>query len=583
MTLIEKIPPAMRSAFLACKSHFYSAMGFSALISLLYLAPTIYMMQVYDRVVPTGGVMTLAWITVILAIALGTLSALDNVRARLMSAASLKLNEELSSRILAQLVSTGRTANTSQAMREFDQLRQTITGPAVTALFDAPWTPIYSIVAFLIHPLLGLTIVIGGTVLVILAVLNERKSRDVSKRAGAANAAAYAAQEALATQSELIGVLGIRKAMVNRQQGIRSAGLLAAAQAQKSGLTYNGLIKFTRMLMQSLALGLGAILAINGMISSGTIIAASVLLSRALQPIEQLVGTWSQIQGARQALDSLGKLLQGTEEQRSYHPLPEPTGHLTLAGITVRNAAEDAFILRNVSFELRPGEVTGMVGHSGAGKSTLLRIIAGAIAPHVGEIRIDAARYSDWDPDELASYIGYMPQSSALLPGTIAENISRFGVLRGFDPKVVGEGVVEAAKLAGVHEMILRFPGGYDARIGNGSFGLSGGQLQRIALARALFGSPKLLILDEPNAALDAEGERALLWAINNAKARGCAVLLAAHQGQIMNIADRLVVMCNGAVEHNGTKEEVVAALREEAARDNILAMKRAAAGGADV
>ncbi|MGB7655426.1 MAG: type I secretion system permease/ATPase [Novosphingobium sp.] len=573
----------MRAAVVACKSHLYAAVGFSALISLLNLAPTVYMMQVYDRVVPTGGVTTLVWLTLVLAIALGTMSALENVRARLMSAASLKLNEELSGRILAQLVSTGRSANTGQAMREFDQLRQTMTGPAVTALFDAPWTPIYSIVAFMIHPLLGLVIAVGGGVLVVLAVLNERQSRGFAKQASTANAAAYMAQEALSSHAELIGVLGVRKAMVARQQKIRSAGLIAAAEAQKSGLTYNGLIKFTRMLMQSLALGTGAILAINGMISSGTIIAASVLLSRALQPIEQLVGTWGQIQSSRQALLTLGRLLEGAGDEREYHALPAPRGHLTLAGITVRNAKEDAFILRNISLELRPGQVTGLVGHSGAGKSTLQRIIVGAIAPHLGEVRIDGANYSDWDPDELACHIGYMPQVSTLLPGTIAENISRFGALRGLDPEAVAGGVVEAAKLASVHEMILRFPGGYDARIGEPGFGLSGGQLQRVALARALFGSPKILVLDEPNAALDAEGERALLWAVNNAKARGCGVLVAAHQGNVVNMVDQLVVMRNGTIEHQGPRDDVITALREEAARDNILAMKREAAGGPSV
>ncbi|MEQ1497635.1 MAG: type I secretion system permease/ATPase [Novosphingobium sp.] len=571
----------MRGAFAACRSHFYAAIGFSALISLLNLAPTIYMMQVYDRVVPTGGVTTLVWITVILGIALGTLAALDNVRARLMAAASLKLNEELSGRIMAKLVSAQRSASTGQAMREFDTLRQTLTGPAVTAMFDAPWTPIYFIVAFLIHPLLGLMIVIGSAILIALAVLNERNSRAHSKVGMQASAAAYQAQEALSSQAELIGVLGLRKAMVKRQQVARTKGLHAAADAQRGGLTYSGLIKFTRMLMQSLALGLGAVLAINGMISSGTIIAASVLLSRALQPVEQLVGTWSQIQSARQALETLGQLLgaAGTED-REYHRLPEPTGHLLLAGITMHNAKQDAFILRSVSLELKPGEVVGMVGHSGAGKSTLMRIAAGALTPHVGEVRIDGANFTDWEPDALANHIGYMPQASALLPGTIAENISRFAALRGENPDEVADRVIEAGKLTGVHEMILRFPGGYDAKVGEDGFGLSGGQLQRIALARALYGAPKVVVLDEPNAALDSEGERALLWAISNAKARGAAVLVAAHQGQIINSCDRLVVLRNGAIEHQGTSAEVIGALREEAARGNVLAMQRDAGGG---
>lgn len=566
----------MRKAYAACRSQLVAAAGFSALINVLYLAPTIYMMQVYDRVVPTGGTTTLIWLTIVLGLALGTLAALDNVRSRLMNLASLKLNEELSGKILTQLVSARKSETTGQAMREFDTLRQTMTGPATMALFDAPWTPIYFIVAFLIHPLLGVMILAGGIVLLILAVLNERHSRGRGRDAMRANAVAYGAQEALSTQSELIGALGVRKAMVARQQIARAQGLNAASDAQAAGLRYNSMIKFARMFMQSLALGLGAVLAINGLISAGTIIGASVLLSRALQPIEQLVGSWGQIVASRQSLETLRSLLDGVaSEEREYHPLPEPAGHIQASGLTVNNPKEDGFVLSDVSIELKSGEVTGLIGPSGAGKSTLARIISGAIQPHAGEVRIDGAHYNDWEPDELARFMGYMPQDNVLLAGSIAENISRFAPLRGEDPELVAERVIEAAKLAGVHKMILRFPGGYAARIGDPSFGLSGGQRQRIALARALYGNPKVLVLDEPNSALDAEGERALLWAVNNAKARGATVLLVAHQAQIVSAVDNLVVMRAGTIEHRGPTQQIITALREEAARNNVLAMKR--------
>lgn len=580
MALFEQLPVSMRKAFDACRQHFYAAAAFSALVNLLYLAPTIYMMQIYDRVVPTGGIWTLVWITLVLGLALGTLAALDNVRARLMSRASLQLNEELSGTILAQLVTTGRGEQTRQAMREFDTLRQTMTGPAMMAIFDTPWTPIYFLAAFLIHPLLGVMILVGAALLAVLAVLNERRLRERAREGMRANAAAYQAQEALASQAELIGVLGIRKAMVARQQAARAQGLQAATDAQIAGLRYNGLIKFCRMFMQSLSLGLGAVLAIQGLISIGTIIAASVLLARALQPIEQLVATWSQVLQARQSLETLRELLEGVDAgAKEYHHLPEPKGHVTAAGITIQNPRRDALILRGVGIEVRPGEVVGLIGHSGAGKSTLARIMAGAIQPHAGEMRIDGAHYADWDPDALARHIGYMPQDSVLLPGTIAENISRFAVQQGEDADTVGEKVVDAAKQAGVHELILRFPGGYSARIGEDGFGMSGGQRQRICLARALYDNPKLLVLDEPNSALDGDGERALLWAIQNAKARGAAVLVVAHQPQFVAVADRLVVLRMGAIEHEGQTKQVIETLRKQAAAGNVLAMKREAGG----
>ncbi len=566
----------MREAYAACRPQLTAAAGFSALINLLYLAPTIYMMQIYDRVVPTGGIGTLIWLTIVLGLALATLTALDNVRARLMALTSLKLNDELSGKILARLISARSSATTGQAMREFDVLRQTLTGPATTALFDAPWTPIYFIVAFLIHPLLGVMILVGGIILVVLAVLNERNSRARGLEAMRANAIAYGAQETLHSQAEHVRAQGIRKAMVARLQAARAQGLMATAQTLSAGLKYNSLIKFARMFMQSLALGLGAVLAINGLISAGTIIGASVLLSRALQPVEQLVGSWGQIVASRQALESLRSLLEGVDgEAREYHPLPEPTGHIQASGITLQLPEEGGFILNNVGLELKPGQACGLIGPSGAGKSTLARIIAGAIQPHAGEVRLDSAHYDDWEPDELARHLGYMPQDNALFPGTIAENISRFAALRGEDIETVGERVIEAAKLAGVHQMILHFPGGYAAKIGDPSFGLSGGQRQRIALARALYGSPKVLVLDEPNSALDTDGEKALLGAIEQAKVRGAAILLVAHQVQILNAADTLVVMRSGTVERHGPTRQVIAELREEATRNNVLAMKR--------
>lgn len=576
------LPPPMKAALDQCRSHLVAAAFFSALINLLYLAPTIYMMQVYDRVVPTGGVWTLFWLTVVLGFALGTLGALDNVRARLMMLVSLRLNDALAGRILAALVGSNRTATVSQAMREFDVLRQTMTGPAMTAMFDTPWTPIYFFTAFLIHPLLGLMILLGGAVLVTLAVINERSSRERGKVGMQANAAAYAAQESLARHAELVRAMGVRQAMVVRHQQARAEGLRNATDVQMLGLRYSGLIKFARMFMQSLALGAGAILAVEGQISTGMIIAASVLLSRALQPIEQMVGSWQTIVASRQALDTLRSLLDSdAAEIREYHPLPAPKGQVTTLGVSLRDADQKRYILRNITFQLLPGELVGLIGSSGSGKSTLARILAGAIAPEVGEVRYDGALNTDWDPDLLAAHIGYMPQVSQFLPGTVAENISRFAVQRGEDPNLVGQKVISAAQEAMVHELILQFPGGYDAQLGTPAFGMSGGQMQRIALARALYGEPSLLVLDEPTSALDGDGETALIRAVAKAKARGATVLMVAHQFTILGSADRLIMLRNGGIEMDGKAKDVIDALRRKAGQANVHAMNREAAGNA--
>jgi PrtD family type I secretion system ABC transporter len=581
--LFRNLPAPMAEAIAKCSGFFASASLFSALINLLYLAPTLYMMQVYDRVVPTGGVLTLLWLTVIIALAVGTLTTLDNIRSRLMMRAALRLDLELSGSILDRLVArtmrSNEPTNTAAAMREFDSLRQAMTGPATMAAFDVPWTPIYIIAAFAIHPVLGLLICGGGAVLITLAVINERTARERSKQSHQANAAAYAAQELLTTKAEVIRALGMRRAIVARQKAARSEGLSIVTTTQLSTTRYSALVKFVRMFLQSLSLGAGAFLAIKGQISVGTIIAASVLLSRALQPIEQLVGSWPVINQSRNALATLKTLFEQTEaDDATRLLLPDPKGHIEANGLTLRNPQGTAFILHGVSFSLNPGEIVGLIGHSGAGKSTVTRILAGAIRPDAGEVRIDGATFDDWDPERIAKHIGYLPQDCALLPGTIVENISRF------DPDVVDKSedvavrVVQAAQMAGIHDLILRMPDGYGTQLGGSAFALSGGQAQRIALARALYGNPKILILDEPSSALDAEGEQALVRAIEAAKLHGAAILMVAHRSFILNNADRLVVMANGGVEHQGPRQDVIETLRDAAPRQNVVNLKRSGA-----
>jgi PrtD family type I secretion system ABC transporter len=573
-------PQPIMEALKQCRPHFRGAIFFSACIALLYLAPTLYMMQVYDRVVPTGGIMTLFWLTVIVAIAVGTLTMLDKIRSRLMTRASLQLDQQLSGQILDRLLASlpkgAKDAGHAQAMREFDVLRQVIGSPAALALLDLPWSSIFLIAAFIIHPVLGLLICAGGSVLIFLAIINERAARERSKHAHKANSSAYAAQADLSSKSEVIRVLGMRRAIVMMQQADRNEGIVETVQMQMAGSYYSTWVKFVRMFLQSLSLGVGAWLAIKGQISMGTIIAASVLLSRALQPIEQVVGGWSQINQARNSFQTLKKIFEDTEaDQRRPMLLPDPTGNVEAINLTLRNPQETAFLVRGVNFRLVPGQITGLIGHSGAGKSTVARLLSGAIMPEVGEVRLDSATFADWDRERLAQHIGYLPQDCSLLPGSIAENISRFAAIAGESADSVGAKIVSAAHLAGIHELILKMPDGYGTRLGISEFVLSGGQAQRIALARAVYGNPKILILDEPSSALDGEGEQALIRAVEAAKIAGAAILVVAHRSFVLQNADRLIVMANGTVEQDGSRDEVLNVLREAAQRQNVVSMKR--------
>lgn len=572
-----KVPEPLIPAVKACQRHIALAAGFSALVNILYLAPTIYMMQVYDRVVPTGGTTTLLWLTVIVAVALATLTALDGIRSRVMMRASLRLNRLLASDIMERLLARGgkkQSLGTAQAMREFDTLRQALGGQAMTALFDTPWTPIYFIVAFIIHPILGAMVLLGIAVLVGLAIANERQTRPLSEKANTATSQAYAVQNLVVEQAEIIRTLGMRQSMVTRQMEERQNGLAASTEAQFLSSKYNSKVKFFRMFMQSAALGVGAVLAVNGQISVGAIIAASVLLNRGLQPIEQLVGQWATIGQARQAMENLGTLFEETEENgRERTVLPKPIGDIVLDHVVVRSPDQSAILLRNVCAELKAGEITGVIGSSGAGKTTLARVVAGAIAPDLGDVKIDGACYEDWDPERLATHMGYLPQGSCLLPGTVAENISRFAPRDGADEEL-DSAIIAAATQAGVHDMILNLPAGYDTMIGERYHRLSTGQAQRVALARALFGKPRVLVLDEPNSALDGEGEQALIRALAASKLDGAAILVVAHRASILNDADKLIVLDDGVVVDSGPREEVLGKIRKRMEQATVVPMR---------
>lgn len=563
------LPEPLADAFRTCRRHLLIAAGFSALVNILYLAPTLYMLQIYDRVLPTSGLLSLAFLTVAVVFALATLAVLDSLRQRILVRLGLRLDRLLAPEVLTRLTGgLGPDAGPRlrQAMREFDAFRNVVSGSAATAMLDAPWTPIYLALCFVLHPLLGVISVIGAGALLILAILNEQATRGKLEALNEASAQAYATQEAIASQGGLVKALGMREPLIVRQLLDRRDAVGLQADAQFTGGIYTGLIRFLRLTLQSLALGTGAWLAVRHEISAGGVIAASILLSRSLAPVEQIVGAWKSVIQARDGLRTLVDLFERAPAAPARTLLPEPKGRLRAEQASVRTPDGSGMILRGISFDLNPGEIIGVVGPSGAGKTTLARVLVGALTPDLGCVRIDGADLADWQSERLAAHIGYLPQNCGLFAGTVKENIARFASIIESDPREIDERAVAAATAAGAHEMILRLPQAYDTQLGPGGAGVSAGQAQRLALARALYGSPQVFVFDEPNSNLDFEGETALEHAIAAQKARGAALVVIAHRLNILGVADKLLVLRDGAMDLYGPRREVLQALEARVA-----------------
>ena len=565
---------SLRGALRRCRSHLIGVGVFSGLLNLLFIVPMLYMLQVYDRVVPTRGSGTLLILTAVLLAGLGTLALLDWIRSRLLVRASLRLENELAGPLLDATLARGdrpMEAVARQSMREFDTLRQALTGPMLLALCDAPWAPIYIIICTIIHPFIGLLVLIGGGAMATVTWLNNRATGARLRSANEAATRAYALQEQVVASAENVRALGMRSAMVRRHVGQRATMLHLQTDASFSSGGYVAGSKFLRLSLQSLALGLGALLAIDNKISAGAIFAASFLAGRALGPIEQLLAAWPSLVRARGAYAKLSDLLDNAAPSTALTVLPEPKGRMDVEQVVVGRTQETR-VLSGVSLALEPGEVVTIVGPSGAGKSTLMRVMAGALTPDAGEVRVDGARLADWDSDRLGGFIGYLPQSVSLFAGTVKENISRFAT---GDAGEIDAQVVAAAQAALAHDMILRLPNGYDTMLGWEGQGISAGQAQRIALARSLFREPPLLLLDEPNAHLDAEGEAQLLQTIVASKSRGAAVAMVAHRMSVLAVSDKILVMRDGRVEAFGKRDEVIARLQKPAPDGHVKAAVR--------
>ena len=550
----------VREALRACRRYFLFAAVFSLAINLLYLASPLYMLQIYDRVVTSGSETTLVMLTLVLLAAFLALAGLDLVRAAILTRASARLDRLLSAKILAASVEIpSQGASQSQPIRDFDTFRQVITGSGVHALFDLPWSPIYIGVIFLLHPWLGFFALGSSLILIAMAVLNEYMVRVPLKQANDLATANYNFTEMSLRNAEVIRAMGMIEGLVRRWGRDRGMALRRQGQASDRAALMSGMIRFLRLTMQSLILGLGAYLVIERQITGGSMFAASLLLGRGLQPVEQIVGLWRSLVLARAALGRVEKLLDGgAQGERSFN-LPKPTGKIAVEQLTFAIPSLQKVLLRDISFKLEAGEALGIVGPSGAGKSTLARHLAGIMQPSRGTVRLDGADMTQWGREALGDHIGYLPQDIELFSDSVAANIGRFKT-------DVDREVIEAARLAGVHEMIIRLPQGYETQIGEGGAVLSGGYRQRIALARAVFGTPNLIVLDEPSSNLDSDGDRALAECALELKRRGSTVIIVSHRPSTLANVDKILLLRDGGVEAFGMRNEIVALLNQRAA-----------------
>ena len=550
--------PELAASFNDVKSYFIYAGLFSAAVNLLMLVPVIYMLQVYDRVVSSGSYSTLAMLTLLMVALTAALGGFEWVRSMILIAASNRIEKNLRRRVsdatFKRALLTGGAVSNSQPLSDLSSLRQFLTGNGLFAFFDAPWFPIYVFVMFMFHPLFGYAAIFAGIVMVALAYTTEKvtskKLQDANSQSNWINNQVNGTLK----NSEVIAAMGMADDLRHRQEKRFDQVLTLQTDASRSAGLLQSLSKTFRMVMQSLLLGLGALLALRQEISPGMMIAGSLLLGRALAPIDMLVGTWKGFTLARGQYDRLGQLLNQIPKDADTMSLPAPTGKLSAEQVMVVPPGSKNIVVRGVNMELNAGEALGIVGPSASGKSCLARALLGIWPTYSGKVRLDGADIFAWDRTELGPYIGYLPQDIELFDGSISENICRFGDV---DP----DKVVEAARTAGVHDLILHLPQGYDTVIGGSGGILSGGQRQRIGLARAIYGSPKYLVLDEPNSNIDDQGERELVEAIRRIKSEGATVIIITHRTMVLQCVDKILVMRDGAASHFGPRDQVLAAL----------------------
>ncbi|MGA0599284.1 type I secretion system permease/ATPase [Caulobacter sp. KR2-114] len=548
-----------RAALAAVRSSFIAAAGFSGAINLLMLSGSLFMLQVYDRVLPSRSLPTLWALLVLVAALYAAQGLLELIRSRLFARIGRHVDRSLGPLVFAGQIDAAKGTGRGASFRDLEQLRAFLSSAGPTAIFDLPWLPIYLLLMALLHPLLGLMGVVGAALLAVLTWLSEKSAgpaqRESSRLAAEANALAEQARRGAETVGPLgmAGVLGARWAERNLAAG---AAVLAGADA--AGF-FGALSRFVRMALQSATLAAGAFLIVSGKATGGVMIASSVLLGRALAPVELAIAHWRSFVAARQAfgrleaaltdMDASGSAAMAATERLA---LPAPSRTLVVEQLTVAAPGAARLLVQGVGFSLQAGEGLGVIGPSGAGKSTLLRGLVGVLPPHRGTVRLDSSTLDQWPRDVAGRFIGYLPQQVELFPGTVAQNIARF------DPAPPEGAVLAAAAIAGVDSLVRALPDGFETEVGEGGQRLSAGQRQRIGLARALYGDPFLVVLDEPNAALDAEGEAALGRAMAQARGRGAIVIAAVHRPSGLAPLDKLLVLAGGAQQAFGPREDVL-------------------------
>ena len=570
---------SLHNALKACRESFLCVGFFSFFINALMLVPTFYMLQVYGRVITSGSLTTLTMLTLIMTGLVITLGCLEWTRSRIMVRVSNRLDMLLSRQVykasFKRALESGGMDASAQPLNDLTGLRQFLSGNGLFAFFDAPWLPIYIAVMFMFHPWFGWVATGSALLLLLLAFINERLTGPTLAQANKEHIGASLYTTKNLRNAEVIESMGMLETLMDRWWTRQKNVLLLQSRASDKGAMISTLSRSFRILVQSLILGLGAYLAVDHQVGAGLVFAGSVLLGRALAPIDLIIGSWKGFIAARSQYARLNAILASQQAQPERMSLPAPKGDVQVENLTVAAPGSNIAIIKNISFSVPAGCVVGIIGPSAAGKSTLARALLGIWAPLQGVVRLDGADISAWDKHELGPHIGYLPQDIELFEGSVSDNIARF-------TRVDSEKVILAATTAGVHDMILLLPDGYDTVIGGDGVVLSGGQRQRIGLARALYGSPRLIILDEPNSNLDEVGDRALIAALHRIRLSGATLFVITHRTNIVSQLDRLMVMSNGGLSLFGPRELVLTELNAQQAPKQTMQAETAMAAVAN-